>query len=312
MMLALSDGCFMLCRTINKCQGQTLKYIGVALVEPILDAQQTIVRVDAQPCFAHGQLTVALTRVGHPDALRVYMDTTSFASGQTLCPMYPEALIRPSGGRSTAVTFENIFGDGLQEPDNWDAVLNQAENMVRNGRPADAVRCVLPYRPPEWGASSCNRWYQVVTCCGPSSNHVADMTEVCHEDYLVQVAECQQHAIDIFAAGDDDCGQWQLTEDGLGDRDACAGYCGPEMDYHPAPLRLGDEDLALMAANQRAWNMFASADDDQGELSVEELENILSAEELEMWHDSQTLHELGENSELPQELLLDYALEYGG
>jgi len=41
--------------TINKSQGQTLGRVGVFL---------------RTPCFAHGQLYVAASRVGHPDHLR--------------------------------------------------------------------------------------------------------------------------------------------------------------------------------------------------------------------------------------------------
>ena len=44
--------------TINKAQGQTLKCCGIAL---------------PTPCFQHGQLYVALSRVGNPDHLRVAM-----------------------------------------------------------------------------------------------------------------------------------------------------------------------------------------------------------------------------------------------
>ena len=41
--------------TINKAQGQTLQRVGVYL---------------PQPCFAHGQLYVAASRVGLPEHLR--------------------------------------------------------------------------------------------------------------------------------------------------------------------------------------------------------------------------------------------------
>lgn len=40
---------------INKAQGQTLQRVGIYL---------------AQPCFSHGQLYVAASRVGHPDHIK--------------------------------------------------------------------------------------------------------------------------------------------------------------------------------------------------------------------------------------------------
>jgi ATP-dependent exoDNAse (exonuclease V) alpha subunit len=42
--------------TINKAQGQTLEFVGIQL--------------ETQP-FAHGQLYVALSRVGSPDRIKV-------------------------------------------------------------------------------------------------------------------------------------------------------------------------------------------------------------------------------------------------
>jgi hypothetical protein len=41
--------------TVNKAQGQTLAYVGVYL---------------RLPCFTHGQLYVAASRVGHPNGVR--------------------------------------------------------------------------------------------------------------------------------------------------------------------------------------------------------------------------------------------------
>ena len=47
--------------TINKCQGQTLDFIGVFLPTPV---------------FSHGQLYVALSRVGDPRNIAIYIDKT--------------------------------------------------------------------------------------------------------------------------------------------------------------------------------------------------------------------------------------------
>ena len=43
--------------TSNKCQGQTAEQIGLYLKEDL---------------FAHGQLYVSLSRVGHPDRVKIY------------------------------------------------------------------------------------------------------------------------------------------------------------------------------------------------------------------------------------------------
>ena len=45
--------------TIHKAQGQTLECVGVYL---------------PSPCFSHGQLYVAASRVGHPDHIRFAVD----------------------------------------------------------------------------------------------------------------------------------------------------------------------------------------------------------------------------------------------
>ena len=291
----LTDGSYMcFIRTINKCQGQTLRNIAVALVEPVFDAQGVIVRVDLQPCFAHGQLTVALTRVGHPARVCIYLDTVSYGRRQTVCPMYVEALIASSRISSGEVTFDRIFGDGLQEASDWSQTLCAAEQLMASGHGCAAVHHLLQYRPPVWGSEHCERWYQCMTT-GAYVNRgiVHGLTAVTHEDYLAHAALCLQRAIDLFADADDDTGQWQMPDDGFGDRMDCAGYCGPPMDYEPAPISLGDDELALMAGNARAWNELT---DDLAEehFSAEELENLLSPDELSMWHASQDMYELGE------------------
>ena len=47
--------------TINKGQGQTLSKAGIWLLDPV---------------FTHGQLYVALSRVGHPDMIKIAINQT--------------------------------------------------------------------------------------------------------------------------------------------------------------------------------------------------------------------------------------------
>ena len=116
---------FLLCwchRTINKCQGQTLRSIAVVLAEPVYDDNQQLIRFEPQGCFAHGQLTVALTRVGHPDRVTICLDPVSYELGTTPCPIYPEALLHnqrtatdtAAAGGTVAVSEVTFANVGLQ------------------------------------------------------------------------------------------------------------------------------------------------------------------------------------------------------
>ena len=73
--------------TINKSQGQTMDRVAVCL---------------EQPCFSHGQLYVAASRLGDPSELSFWLD--SDARGETLNVVYPEALL-------TGATSEQSDGD---------------------------------------------------------------------------------------------------------------------------------------------------------------------------------------------------------
>jgi len=117
-----------LCTAINKSQGQTLDRIAVFLagVEPDLGGHGLV--VNAQPCFSHGQLYVALSRVGDPDCVRIYLDEAHHAALRTANVVYIEvfprsagsedANRRPNAAASTARHFEMDVaedGDGADE-----------------------------------------------------------------------------------------------------------------------------------------------------------------------------------------------------
>ena len=63
--------------TIHKAQGQTLERVRVYL---------------PSPCFSHGQLYVAASRVGHPDHIRFAVDRDENGERRTRNVVYREAL----------------------------------------------------------------------------------------------------------------------------------------------------------------------------------------------------------------------------
>ena len=66
--------------TINKSQGQTLQNVGVWLHDP---------------CFAHGQLYVAMSRVGSPEHIKFSLPKVNSQDGyHTSNVVYKEVLIR--------------------------------------------------------------------------------------------------------------------------------------------------------------------------------------------------------------------------
>ena len=65
--------------TINKSQGQTLKNVGVWLRDP---------------CFGHGQLYVAISRVGSPRGIKFAVkQREGYGEKKTSNVVYKEALI---------------------------------------------------------------------------------------------------------------------------------------------------------------------------------------------------------------------------
>ena len=88
-----ADLSFLLCGRINKSQGQTLTHIAVLLAQPVLSANGGFVRSEPLPCFAHGQLVVALSRVGHPDRVSVYLHRSQFIDRRTESIVLPGALL---------------------------------------------------------------------------------------------------------------------------------------------------------------------------------------------------------------------------
>lgn len=77
----------------HRSQGQTLESIAVFLALMLVDDDGALIRVEPLPCFAHGQLLVALSRVGHPDRVHVHLDATQHRAQRTASPILRNALL---------------------------------------------------------------------------------------------------------------------------------------------------------------------------------------------------------------------------
>ena len=59
----------------------------------MLDADGSLERIESISCFAHGQLYVALSRVGDPRKVRVYLCGADYDSRTTEFVVFREALL---------------------------------------------------------------------------------------------------------------------------------------------------------------------------------------------------------------------------
>ena len=87
--------------TINKAQGQTLQRVGVHL---------------ETPCFSHGQLYVAASRVGHPDALKFAVQPDNDGRFYTRNIVYKEAFVSANGNTTHSTTMDP-HSWGVFDPD---------------------------------------------------------------------------------------------------------------------------------------------------------------------------------------------------
>ena len=103
--------------TINKAQGQTLERVGVCL---------------DTPCFSHGQLYVAASRVGHPDDLKFAVEPNAFGCFNTPNIVHKEALTTPHNNHNPPSAC--AFAWGAFDPDS-------GEHRTHHN---DAGRCCAP------------------------------------------------------------------------------------------------------------------------------------------------------------------------
>lgn len=248
-----------------------MRHIAIVLAEPVYDDNGHILRVDPQPCFAHGQLTVALTRVGHPDRVTIYLDPGTFAHCRTPFVVYPEALLANTADGTTTVAepgmvgFDTVFGDGLMEANDWASILWHANTQVAEGRRNAALASVLQYRAPMWGSIQAELWYEFFTGRRP-----ADATQ-----YYEQLAFVRMHADDVMQSTTSTAGP-SIWSGGVDDsvsfdqwRDWCSGQCvtalpdhepppaaqGSPIDYHPDEMDAvrANEMMAQFSANVQQW-----------------------------------------------------------
>ncbi|XP_030745097.1 uncharacterized protein LOC115874142 [Sitophilus oryzae] len=124
--------------TINKSQGQTLKRVGLHL---------------PTPCFAHGQLYVAFSRVGAPEAMRVNIDNSTvqgafnirrqggakLTRNVVIKDMFQTAAVREAQEITEAVNaiYEERLFNGLD-----------ADNMIEGETVEPLQRHTIPTTPP--------------------------------------------------------------------------------------------------------------------------------------------------------------------
>ena len=135
------------CMSINKSQGQTLDRVAVLLGAPVLDDAGQLDGIEDLQCFAHGQLYVALSRVGHPDAVRVYTAREVAAGRRVKLEIYREALVanRPVHRRTACE-----WGDRTVADDDDTAPVGTGADEDFYGpdsHPADAA--LNDYQPTE-------------------------------------------------------------------------------------------------------------------------------------------------------------------
>jgi hypothetical protein len=133
-MLALTVRKLVCWYRINKSQGQTLKHIAVVLAQPVMSAEGTFLRSEPLPCFAHGQLVVALSRVGHPGNVHVYLHTTQMHDCRTESIVLPGALLAHQNGRMD-VAPDDVLYDPVEEEladEHPDARVMGIQQWLRN------------------------------------------------------------------------------------------------------------------------------------------------------------------------------------
>ena len=80
------------------------------LGKPVLNEDGSLERIEAISCFAHGQLYVALSRVGDPRKVCVYLSGADYIAKQTEFVVYREALLANAVDQSVTVA----VGDHVQ------------------------------------------------------------------------------------------------------------------------------------------------------------------------------------------------------
>mmetsp|Transcript_21517 Transcript_21517/g.69471 ORF Transcript_21517/g.69471 Transcript_21517/m.69471 type:complete len:213 (-) Transcript_21517:68-706(-) len=116
--------------TVNKAQGQTLERVGIFL---------------AAQCFAHGQLYVAASRVGHPDRLR-FAVLPDEETGKFLVRniVYREALTGGGGARAPdlngrAGTHDDEYDSNPEDASDTETSDDGSSSDSSEGSPEDAA-----------------------------------------------------------------------------------------------------------------------------------------------------------------------------
>ena len=151
-----------------------MERVAVFLGKPTLNDDGTLRSIDDQACFAHGQLYVALSRVGHPDRVRelilmrrrqrnatlqtfgrpsrarqvkVYMVPSRYATGRVPFVIYREALLSPTQS-ATLGNADSLRQDDVsrwEEDDDFELDLTHSQtSRAPNAWTATATTMMAP------------------------------------------------------------------------------------------------------------------------------------------------------------------------
>ena len=242
--------------TINKAQGQSLRRIAVLLALPVFADTGELVQIDPLPCFAHGQLVVALTRIGHPDAVLIYLAASDYERGCTRNALLRAALLRGEdeetmpfdddvtnlGPLTSTHACEDAADGDLLEAASVERLRGQQHRQLQEWleRTMDELGCLdcdgrLEIPPPEWAMQELAQRLAERIGRSVSPDGWSNVTSLDQLLALVTLATPFMYG-DLY--GPHGVGV-PFVDDDPETLDMVGGMNGNEIDYAPAQIGLG-------------------------------------------------------------------------